>query len=369
MKRSITILALLGLGASLALAGKPVPQLAAPTLAQPISVAGISSDGVQMTPWYDLSGGVAQDCSDLLCWDGHDPTIDGVPSGTAYGDDCGLGDGVRYWFGTGYSNPLETGGMCTCIDCAGEQSQRMGWVWWWGNNSTGANQCYIAIFTAEDFDDTCTGPPADNYYSGVVYNFGNLGFGFYYTDPEICDAGLFHQLPMDGDGAWTAILASDWIDDDGDGTLDTFIVGAVNSYLGLWGSHNAAPMSRSNWQWDDDNPLDGTHTAPDECYDYTAFIPCPDNPGSELAFWSSQGSTNGFEPLTGVGCSGDCNSSPCDPCDANCDGEINTLDIEPFINVLLGGGGGCDTCTGDINGDGSINTLDIEPFIDCLLNP
>jgi hypothetical protein len=60
---------------------------------------------------------------------------------------------------------------------------------------------------------------------------------------------------------------------------------------------------------------------------------------------------------------------PCDPCDANCDGSINTLDIEPFIDVLLGGGGGCDTCTGDVNGDGSVNTLDIEPFIDCLLGP
>jgi hypothetical protein len=59
----------------------------------------------------------------------------------------------------------------------------------------------------------------------------------------------------------------------------------------------------------------------------------------------------------------------CDPCDADCDGEINTLDIEPFIDVLLGAASGCNTCTGDVNGDGSVNSLDIEPFINCLLGP
>jgi hypothetical protein len=60
-------------------------------------------------------------------------------------------------------------------------------------------------------------------------------------------------------------------------------------------------------------------------------------------------------------------ASPCDPCDANCDGALDFLDVEPFIDLLLGNIGQCDTCTGDTNGDGSINLLDIEGFIDCLL--
>jgi hypothetical protein len=60
--------------------------------------------------------------------------------------------------------------------------------------------------------------------------------------------------------------------------------------------------------------------------------------------------------------------APCDPCDMNCDGAVNTLDIEPFID-LLGGATPCSACAGDANGDGAINTLDIEFFIDCLTAP
>ena len=56
----------------------------------------------------------------------------------------------------------------------------------------------------------------------------------------------------------------------------------------------------------------------------------------------------------------------CDPCDMNCDGDVNALDIEPFLDLLFGSGAPCNTCTGDVNGDGSIDALDIEPFLECL---
>ena len=58
--------------------------------------------------------------------------------------------------------------------------------------------------------------------------------------------------------------------------------------------------------------------------------------------------------------------APCDACDMNCDGEIDALDIEPFLGLLFGGGVPCASCTGDVNGDGSIDALDIEPFLECL---
>ncbi len=58
----------------------------------------------------------------------------------------------------------------------------------------------------------------------------------------------------------------------------------------------------------------------------------------------------------------------CDPCDTNCDGVIDAFDIEPFINVLLGGPG-CASCTGDVNGDMVVDAFDIEPFINCLVGP
>ncbi len=62
-------------------------------------------------------------------------------------------------------------------------------------------------------------------------------------------------------------------------------------------------------------------------------------------------------------------STGCDPCDANCDGVIDAFDIEPFINVLTGGGQGCAPCTADVNGDGVVDSFDIEPFIECLTGP
>ncbi|MCH7871693.1 MAG: hypothetical protein IID33_08320 [Planctomycetes bacterium] len=62
----------------------------------------------------------------------------------------------------------------------------------------------------------------------------------------------------------------------------------------------------------------------------------------------------------------------CVPCDMNCDGAINALDIEPFIGLLFNGDDPC--CgnrgdigsAGDVNLDGSIDALDIEGFINCL---
>ncbi len=58
--------------------------------------------------------------------------------------------------------------------------------------------------------------------------------------------------------------------------------------------------------------------------------------------------------------------SECDPCDMNCDGGIDALDIEPFLDLLFSGGVPCNSCTGDTNNDGSIDALDIEPFLNCL---
>ena len=56
----------------------------------------------------------------------------------------------------------------------------------------------------------------------------------------------------------------------------------------------------------------------------------------------------------------------CDPCDMNCDGDVNALDIESFLGLLFAGDVPCDVCTGDVNGDGSVDAADIEPFLNCL---
>lgn len=57
----------------------------------------------------------------------------------------------------------------------------------------------------------------------------------------------------------------------------------------------------------------------------------------------------------------------CDPCDVNCDGSVDLLDVAPFIDLLLGGGCACTQCAGDANGDGSVDLTDVEAFVECLL--
>lgn len=50
--------------------------------------------------------------------------------------------------------------------------------------------------------------------------------------------------------------------------------------------------------------------------------------------------------------------------DVNCDGEVNLLDVQPFVNVLTG----VDPFTpkADINGDGNVDLLDVTPFVNLL---
>ena len=59
----------------------------------------------------------------------------------------------------------------------------------------------------------------------------------------------------------------------------------------------------------------------------------------------------------------------CDACDMNCDGQVDALDIEPFLRLLFAGDLPCNSCTGDVNGDGRINAEDIEQFLVCLFGP
>lgn len=70
-----------------------------------------------------------------------------------------------------------------------------------------------------------------------------------------------------------------------------------------------------------------------------------------------------------------------DPCagalrgDANCDGEVNFFDIDPFVQALAGpsawaavvDASACQfNCVNDINGDSAVDVADIDAFIVCL---
>ena len=51
--------------------------------------------------------------------------------------------------------------------------------------------------------------------------------------------------------------------------------------------------------------------------------------------------------------------------DVNCDGEVNLLDVQPFVNVLSSGSF---NAKADINQDGSVDLLDVGPFVSLLAN-
>lgn len=67
----------------------------------------------------------------------------------------------------------------------------------------------------------------------------------------------------------------------------------------------------------------------------------------------------------------DCNSSPCGGLllgDLNCDGDVTTADIGPFVLALVNPTGypvqfpNCNILAGDMNSDGAVNGRDIQPF-------
>ena len=80
---------------------------------------------------------------------------------------------------------------------------------------------------------------------------------------------------------------------------------------------------------------------------------------------SASDTGNGAPPLVDMGAF-EVQIETCDPCDMDCDGVVNAFDIEPFLDLLFGGGKPCDSCTGDVDGNGEINAFDIEPFLNCL---
>jgi hypothetical protein len=53
----------------------------------------------------------------------------------------------------------------------------------------------------------------------------------------------------------------------------------------------------------------------------------------------------------------------------NCDGVVDAFDIDPFVELLLGGGCACNPQAGDANLDGQLDAFDIEPFVSYLLGP
>jgi hypothetical protein len=86
----------------------------------------------------------------------------------------------------------------------------------------------------------------------------------------------------------------------------------------------------------------------------------------ETIVWADGGAGSGVF-IDNARCMDYLQGEACQPCDMNCDGDVNAFDIEPFLDLLFGPNPDpCDTCTGDANGDGTVDAFDVEPFLNCL---
>ena len=314
----------------------------------PLRIAAIGRDLKLKGPWLDYPGGLAQACGQELNFDCFEPP------GTNY-TPCKSGQNP-WFFGLGFQNMFVTNDMTVERGTEGLTSDRILVAWHWFVNGSGTSeQCFIAVFTAEDFDDTCAGPAAANFYDGVIMDFGILpsGNGSYWVDAELCNVGLLLQNPLDGSGAYEITFAKDYDPANGQLTL------ATSAQPMLWGVKPEAPGSQGPIQWDDTDPPDHRYTAPDECHDYSNPNRCPDPLGAMFAMYTA---TGGPPPCGGLLCG-----------DTNCDGRFDGADIDAFFFALGDPGTWvrryplCDLlCAADINGDARVNGGDIDPFFRAL---
>ena len=108
------------------------------------------------------------------------------------------------------------------------------------------------------------------------------------------------------------------------------------------------------WSLGDDLELSGTIGQPDAD---------PAMTGGDFALTGGFWLTVAIEPAYTLG-------------DLNCDGSLNSLDIDPFVLVLTSTPPDypeyytqhpdCHINLADCNSDGSVNSLDIDPFVDLL---
>ncbi len=347
---------------------------------QPKRFAWTDADGRMISPWIqvDPNGGSLTGIEPLLYdnfeRDNEDPF---EPTDDCYGHDCALPHPSNRWFfGTSTlvnQRQYVVDDMVVAPGAEGVPASRLELAYYLGPCALGESQVYIGITMYDDVSTDCAGFDCDGDGTpdcsamnpigpGLVIDFGVLecnpaNVGYYIAEWATGPADPL-PMPPDGQGGFSITIARDYDETSGRFTL------AEAAQMMLWGNTDPKidnPSDQEVQYWVD-RDANQTHAIPDECF--SAFFPnnCPYALGAMIAFYGAPGQP-GFEPCTGEFVPGDCDQ----PCDMDCDGAVNALDIEPFLDLLFGPKPKpCNTCTGDTNGDGMINALDIEPFLECL---
>lgn len=175
----------------------------------------------------------------------------------------------RWYFGSSYVNAFQVGEADAVKDGAADHVEFAFYL------ERPRAQVFTAVVTGRSPDYGCEGYTLS---AGVVFDLGHLDAGAYVVDSVLDDPDMF--LPTYRQGAIGGIIAEDFIDSDGDGEPDTFVV--TNAQFFQYGNkgidEDNGPFdlagSHGPIQWDDDNPRDGKHE-PGECRNYAAGY-CPD---------------------------------------------------------------------------------------------
>lgn len=321
---------------------------------------------VPVTPWIELGEfAPAGPCSadEVLVFDHFGADSAGNPIG---GQNCRAEfyPDSRFFGGFNYHNPYWANDIQALVGTQynGSTATSLAHAWFW-NPPAGSEQCIVIIGTTEQMDAECQdvhdvfdGP--GRILDAVFIDYGTLDTitGYYYS-PVCLQAVGGLSLPAtpadDGDpgttllGGYFVIYARAFDASTGTVTL------ASRAQPMLWSTQDAGNIgSSAPIQWDDDNPTDGNHTSPGECYDYTSNIcasPPPRALGGMMAFWVTPpactpgGDLNGdncvnnadlLEVLFNFGNSGNAGIDG----DANCDGTVNNADL---LSVLFAFGQGC----------------------------
>lgn len=370
MKKLVALLTVTGLCCAFSLADIPANKggqkvslrAAKPELKLPTRVARYTADG-RIGKWMNYDqGGISQACGVDLVYDAFEPSASGsgVPTCGLYGVLCTDVIPCQYrWIFSGvYCAMLKLEDYTVKAGAEGALAERVEWLWWFDSDMDGnpagdsaMESLLIAVTTNEYVEFSCTSPVAATGYGGVLFTFGAVTDGFYYTDADVCTFGLSWQMPTDGSGGWTNVMAQ--------ASTGTALILSTCGYMGMWGSKDpmsipprqgTAPWSQFLIAYDDDNPIDGTIDPFLECYSY-AFALCPDPLSAALCFYQN-------EACSGFVCA-----------DANCSGTVDAEDIDPFF-LAVGDAAAwqiqfplCDLlCTCDVNGSGGVDSEDIDPF-------
>ncbi len=271
--------------------------------------------------------------------------------------------GSIFYFGPTYHNPYYANDIESLVDSSfdGATATSLTHLWFWNPNLTdpasGSQQCFILIATAEQFDVECQVVHQTSVVDAILLDYGTLNAGGYISSVCLSAVGGL-QLPAtpadDGDtgtevlGGYLVVYGQAY---DPNANQLTLASGA-QPFLWHTALNNPQNGSSTSTQFDDDNPTDGNHTSPTECYDYTFNLSssgCP-NPsllGGTIAFWAQAA---GCQPsggdVDGNGCVDDADllavlfafGGQGGPEDVNCDGVVDDADL---LEVLFNFGSGC----------------------------